>query len=412
MSEALVSLDIGTSKIRAIVAERLQTGALQVTGVGVANSEGLRRGDVVNIEKTVDGIKTAIQDAEYMSGYEIKECSVSIGGIHIEGFNSTGVVPVSDKQKGNREVDASDIENVIKSAKAVEIASDREFIHVIPQNFSVDSQKNLKDPTNQIGVRLEANVHIITGSGSAIEKIVQCVNRSNLNVSGIMYQGLCAVRSVMTNDESELGSILIDIGGATTNVVVMKGGAPTMSFAIPVGGEHLTKDLSVVEGIPFDSAEKIKISDGCCWLDLVDDEDEILVESVAGKAPSQISKRKVCEIFQVRVHELFLIIKNRIEQNMKLSVLKGSIIFCGGGSLLSGIIELATHVFGISSIRLGIPSTLGGLVGNYRNPDFAVVVGLLLEKNESKNIVIHENRQDKNKTSVVKWFKKKWNDLF
>lgn len=414
MSEIIVGLDIGTSKIRAVVAERLLSGALQVTGVGVSDSEGLRRGDVVNIEKTVEGIKQAVESAEFMSGSEVSECIVSIGGTHIEGINSTGVVPIADKGKKEREVDAADIANVIRSAQAVELANDREFIHVVSQTYSVDSQKNILDPTNMIGVRLEANIHIITGSGNAIQKIVQCVERSNLKVASIMCQSLCAMKSVMSKDESELGSILIDIGGATTNVIVMKNAAPLMTFTIGVGGINLTKDLATVEGIAFDTAEKIKIKNGCCFLDLVDTDDEVLIAGMGGKAPIKIFRSKIAEILQYRMQELFLIIKDRIEQKIKLSSLNGSIILCGGTSLLSGVIELASSVFNFTTVRLGIPSMMGGLTGEYRSPEFAVVLGLLMERNEQKTMSIASDTvKDKNKKDGLgETIKKFWENLF
>lgn len=414
MSETLVGLDIGSSKIRSVVAERLLTGALQVTGVGVTDSEGLRRGDVVNIEKTVEGIKAAIESAEFMSGSEITECAVSLGGVHIEGFNSTGVVPIADKGKREREVDGVDIANVIRSAQAVEIPRDRKFIHVIPQSFSVDSQKNIKDPTNVIGVRLESNVHIITSSATAIEKISQCVARSNLKATVMMCQSLCAVKSVMTNDEQELGSLLIDIGGATTNVIVMKNGAPVMTFTIGVGGNNLTSDLAIVEGISIDTAEKIKIKDGCCYLDLVDTDEEVLIAGIGGKAPVQISRMRIAEILQSRLQELFLIIKNKVEQVLKPNFLNGSIILCGGSSLLTGATELASAVFDFSSVRLGIPSMLGGLTGEYRSPEFAVVLGLLLEQNENKaGFAAAEAVKEKNKKGgFSEKMKNFWDNLF
>ncbi len=414
MSETLVGLDIGSSKIRSVVAERLLTGALQVTGVGVTDSEGLRRGDVVNIEKTVEGIKAAIESAEFMSGSEITECAVSLGGVHIEGFNSTGVVPIADKGKREREVDGADIANVIRSAQAVEIPRDRKFIHVIPQSFSVDSQKNIKDPTNVIGVRLESNVHIITSSATAIEKISQSVARSNLKATVMMCQSLCAVKSVMTNDEQELGSLLIDIGGATTNVIVMKNGAPVMTFTIGVGGNNLTSDLAIVEGISIDTAEKIKIKDGCCYLDLVDTDEEVLIAGIGGKAPVQISRMRIAEILQSRLQELFLIIKNKVEQVLKPNFLNGSIILCGGSSLLTGATELASAVFDFSSVRLGIPSMLGGLTGEYRSPEFAVVLGLLLEQNENKaGFAAAEAVKEKNKKGgFSEKMKNFWDNLF
>ncbi|PIE98124.1 MAG: cell division protein FtsA [Treponema sp.] len=415
MSNILVGLDIGSTNIRVVAAEVLESGELQIIGVGVAPSTGLRRGSVINIEKTVEGINSAVESAEMMSGVEIFECSVGIGGNHIEGFNSRGVYPVSDKGNGNKEIDHTDIKFVIDSAKAVVIPMDREVIHVIPQTYTVDRQTGIKDPTNMIGVRLEAEVHIITGSGTSVQNIIKCANRANLQVSRFMHQGLASVKSIMTSDEANMGSVLIDIGSGTTDVVAMLDGAPVMTFSLPIGGYQVTNDLSVVKNIPFEAAEEVKISNGCCWMELLDSQEAVLLAGVGGRPPIQLSKKEICEIIQMRIQEIFLIIKDRISGVFKNQNITGSIILCGGGSLLPGITELAGSVFNTSSVRLGIPGMLGGLTGEYRNPQFSVVLGLLLDLHENNNNTIKETyyHKDNNKTdSFGKKVKSFWNNLF
>lgn len=383
MNDIIAGLDIGTGNIRVVIADILETGVLQVVGVGRSRSTGLKKGTVVNIENTVHGINAAAEAAEMMSGLEMSLCYTGLGGSHIEGINSKGVYPVSDKGGGNREIDYNDIASVIDSAKAVVIPLDRKIIRVIPQLYTVDQQTGIKDPYNMIGVRLEAEAHIITGSVTAIQNIIRCVERADLGVSKMMYNGFAAVKSVMTAEEKELGSVLIDIGAGVTDVVVMHGGAPSMTAVIPAGGDLVTKDIAAVKRISFETAEEIKISNGCCWHELLESGEEVLLPGMGGRSPIVIPKAEVCDIVQMRMAEIFYLIKNKIDPILKSKPLGGSIVLCGGGSMLPGCIELVSYIFGTSSVRIGFPGILGGVNGEYRSPEFAAVIGLILEAAEN-----------------------------
>lgn len=398
MSDIIASLDIGTGNIRVIIAEISETGNLQIIGFGSAPSTGLKKGIVVNIENTVQGINCALEAAEMMSGMEISLCHSGIGGSHIEGINSKGVYPISDKGGGSREIDYDDITSVINSAKAVVIPLDRKIIRVIPQTYTVDQQTDIKDPYNMIGVRLEAEAHIITGSVTAIQNIVRCIERANIGVSKMMYNGLAAVKAVMTKEEQELGSLLIDIGAGVTDVVVMHGGAPLFTSVIPAGGDLVTKDLAVIKKISFESAEEIKISDGCCWHELLEGGEEIILPGMGGRSPIIISRTDMCDILQMRMAEIFYIIKNKIESLIKNKPLNGNIILCGGGAMLSGCVELASYIFETASVRVGFPGVIGGISGEYRRPDFASSIGLILEASE--NIEMNGNKSGLSKSDI------------
>ncbi len=385
--DVIVGLDIGTKNIRVVVAERLEDGGLQVVGIGKSSSNGMRKGSVTNIESTVSGIHGAIEAAEMMSGLDINHCTIGLGGSHIEGFNSRGVFPISDKGRTNKEISQSDIDSVIESAKAVVIPIDREIIHVIPQTYTVDRQHCIKDPLNMIGVRLEADVHIITGAVTSIKNIILCVNRADLQVENLIYHGLADVKAVMTKDEQETGSVLIDIGAGTTDIVLMQDGAPIMTSSIPVGGIQVTNDLAVVKGVPFDAAEKIKIFEGCCWPGFIEENESTILPAMGGMGPKEILKSEICEVLQLRMAELFAIIKNKVYSVTDGRPLKGSVVLCGGGALLNGTAELAAEIFDMPSVRLGVPSTIGGLTGEYRSPEFAAVMGLILNVYDSRKQV-------------------------
>ncbi|MGP1520784.1 MAG: cell division protein FtsA [Treponema sp.] len=382
MNDVVCAIDIGTANIRVIIAQRLETGRFQVVGVGSSLSSGLKKGSVVNIENTVQAINKALEIAEAMSGFEVNVCYVGLGGVHIEGMNSKGVYPISDKGGGNTEIGYDDINAVINSAKAIVIPLDRKVIKVIPQSYTVDKQTGIKDPHNMIGVRLEAEVHIITASVTAIQNTLKCVTRAGLGIENAMYNGISAVKSVMTTEEIEAGSLLIDIGAGVIDVVLMHGGAPALITVLPIGGDTITNDLAVVEKISFDVAENIKLTKGCCWKGLIDEDDEILLPGVGGRPPIRIMKSRVCEIFQVRMQEIFYIIKQRIENVVKVKPLGGNVVITGGGALLTGTMEVASEVFETSAVRIGVPGLLGNIKGEYRGSEFATVMGLVAEATE------------------------------
>lgn len=390
MSDVVVGLDIGTSRIRVIIGEISETGVFQITGVGTSPSTGLRKGVVVNIENTVKAISQAVEAAEMMAGVDVTHCMIGIGGSHIDGLNSRGIVAVSGKGRDNREIGQEDIHRVIDAAKAVVIPMDRQVIHVIPQSYIVDEQKGIKDPKNMIGIRLEAEIHIITGSVTSIQNEVKCVNRASLAVDEYIYHALAAVKAVMTEDEKDLGSILIDIGGGTTDVIVMVGGAPILTFVIPLGGIQVTNDLSIVKGISSETAEKIKIDAGCCWDPLIEENESVILPGIGGRPPIEIPRLEVCEIIQPRMTEIFIMIKEKLMSLPKAQNFSGNIVLTGGGSLLPGVVELASEVFDTQSVRLGIPNSFGTLLGEYRSPDYATVIGLVLSAYERYKLVLAE----------------------
>lgn len=409
----VVGLDIGSSRVRAVIGEISESSVFQITGVGTSPSLGLRKGVVVNIEKTVQAITQAIEAAELMAGAEAINCQIGIGGTHIDGLNSRGVVAVTGKGKDSREIGFDDITRVIDAAKAVVIPMDRQVIHVIPQSYIVDEQRGVKDPRNMIGVRLESEVHIITGSVTAIQNIIKCVNRSALMVDDYMYHALASVNSVMTEDERELGSVLIDIGGGVTDVIVMADGAPLLTAVIPVGGIQVSNDISIVKGISQETAERIKIEAGCCWEPLIEENEEVILPGVGGRPPVVIPRKELCEIIQPRMAELFTLVNEKISSLSKARYLSGNIVITGGASMLPGVIELASEIFNTQAVRIGIPSNFGGLTHEYRSPDYATVIGLVLasyEKYKKEEQLILNNEIDTTPflLKVKNWF----NDFF
>jgi cell division protein FtsA len=401
LSEVVVGLDIGTSRIRALIGEISDTGVFQITGVGTSPSTGLRKGVVVNIENTVRAIAQAVEAAEMMSGIEVTRCMIGIGGTHIDGLNSRGVVAVTGKGRDNREIGQEDINRVIDAAKAVVIPMDRQVLHVIPQSYIVDEQKGVRDPRNMIGVRLEAEVHIITGSVTSVQNMVKCVNRASLSVDEYMMHSLAAVKSVMTQEERELGSILIDLGGGTTDVLVMADGAPLLTAVLPVGGIQVTNDVSIVKGISVETAERIKLDAGCCWLPLIEENEEVILPGVGGRPPVVIPRAEICEIVQPRMAEIFTMVKEKIAPVTKSRQLSGNVILTGGGANLPGAVELACEIFGTQAVRIGIPGNFGGLTGEYRSPDYATVLGLVLAAYERRKEEIPETRPEETAAKPV-----------
>ncbi len=368
----VVGLDVGTSKVRAVVGEFGESGQLEITGVGLAQSTGLRRGVVVNIESTLKNVAQAIEAAELMSGREVESVYASISGTHIEGLNSRGVVAVTGR---GREITPVDVDRVIEAARAVVIPMDREVIHVLPQSYVVDDQKGIKNPLDMIGVRLECEVHIVSCSVSSAQNLVKCINRASFRVDGLVFGCLAAARSAMSSDEKELGALLIDLGAGTTDILAYRDGAPCMTSVIPVGGAQVTQDLSIVLNAPVDTAEKIKVQAGCAWPGILEEGEEVIVPGVGGRPPQAIPRAKVASIIEPRMTEIFAMAKERLARQ-GLDRLGGGIVLTGGGALMPGVCELANHVFGLQA-RIGAPLATGGLVDEYRSPVFATAVGLV-----------------------------------
>ena len=299
-----VGLDIGTVKVCAVVGERDEQGNLEIIGVGTSRSRGMRRGVVINIEATLKSVAEAIEAAEMMSGREVQSVITGIGGAHIEGINSRGVVAVSGR---DREISQEDIRRVIDAAKAIVIPMDREVLHVLPQEFIVDDQRGIRDPLDMIGVRLEAEVHIITGTVSSAENLIKCVNRAGFRVHEIVLESLASSEAVLTEDEKDLGVLLIDLGGGTTNVLVHVEGAPYHTDVIAIGGQQVTSDLSIMLKTPVEAAEKIKRDAGSCFMDLVDGDEEVIIPGVGGWPAASIPRKEMCRIIQPRMTEIFSI---------------------------------------------------------------------------------------------------------
>jgi cell division protein FtsA len=372
--ELIVGLDIGTTKVCAIIGEINETGQLEIIGVGSTPSRGLRRGVVINIEATVKSIQNAVESAELMSGREVHGVYTGVAGGHIEGINSRGVVAVTGR---DREITKEDVDRVIDAAKAIVIPMDREVLHVIPQEFIVDQQGGIKNPVGMVGVRLEAEAHIITGAVTSAQNIVKCVNRAGFKVNDIVLEPLASSKAVLTADERELGVLLIDLGGGTTDVLVHLEGAPYHTEVLSIGGEQVTSDVSIMLKTPLEVAETIKKEHGCCYVPAVLEDEDVVVPGVGGRPPRKISRRSMAEIIQPRMAEILGMVKEQIEKRGYLHLLGGGVVLTGGGSLLAGTGELASEIFGLPA-RIGYPMKLGGLVEEYHDPMYATGVGLVM----------------------------------
>ena len=379
----IVALDIGSTSVRAVICERDEDGTLKIIGVGTRPSTGLRKGVVVNIEATLRAVAAAIEDAEMMSGLEVTDCWTGIGGNHINGLNSRGVVGVSGKRKDSREreIGQEDVERVIEAAKAVVIPTDRQILEVIPQNFKVDDQKGIRNPLDMIGVRLECDVHIITCTVTGAQNLIKCVNRAGFMVNELVLQTLAAGRAAVTQDEMDLGVVLLDLGGGTTDALIYVEGTPFSTYTIPAGGTQVTSDISIIKNISIDNAEKIKIDAGCCWDDLLEADENVIVPGVGGRAPMSIPRSQILTIIKPRMEEIFKMVKQHLDTLNLPRPLGGGVVLTGGGAQLSGVVELAGSILKLPA-RIGSPipsERLGGLVEEYRTPSFACVVGLALE---------------------------------
>jgi cell division protein FtsA len=410
----VVGLDIGTTKVCAVIGEVNENGTLEITGVGTCPSIGLRKGIVVNIEATLRSVSQAIEAAEMMSGREVHEAWTGIGGSHIEGINSRGVVAVTGKNRETREIGTDDIKRVMEAAQAVLIPMDRRLLEVIPQSFIVDDQKGIQDPLNMIGVRLEAEVHIITCSTTGAQNLIKCVNRAGFRVKDLILQTQAAGKAVLTTEEKELGVALVDLGGGTTNVLVYSGGAPYSINTIPAGGTQVTGDISIIRNISFETAEKIKLDAGCCWEPFLEEDDEIIVPGVGGRAPQAIPKSQILAIIRPRMEETFKLVKEKLEKLSFSRPLGGGVVITGGGAQLLGAADLAAHVFKLP-VRVGNPLPVGGLVEDYRSPAFATAVGLALEgydRERKEGTVALSDSRDKGGSRVWEklkdWFDKEF----
>ena len=374
-TRTFVGLDIGTTKISCIIADQNQNGEVRVVGVGNAPSEGLRRGVVVDLDKTVASISRAVEEAERMAGVEIKGVYAGIAGDHIRSINSRGVIAVSRK---DNEIATADVERVVEAAKAIAIPMDREIIHVIPQEFIVDDQDGIKDPVGMSGVRLEAEVHIITGAVTSAKNICRAIQRSGLKVYDLVLEPLASATAVLDADERDLGVVLLDIGGGTTDVAVFHEGSIRHTAIIPFGGTNVTSDIAIGLRTPIDKAEAIKIQHGTALTSQVKAEETLAVSGVGGRADREISRHVLASMIEPRMEEIFALANKEVRKNHFAELLGGGVVLTGGTSLLPGVTELAEQVFEMPA-RLGVPRGLGGLAASVADPRFSTGVGLVLQ---------------------------------
>jgi cell division protein FtsA len=399
--DILVGLDIGTTKICAIVGEVTDEG-IDVIGIGTHPSKGLRKGVVVNIDATVASIKRAVEEAEHMGGCEITTVYTGIAGGHIKAFNSHGIVAVKDK-----EVKESDVNRVIDAAKAVAIPLDREVIHVLPQEFVVDEQDGIKEPVGMAGVRLEAKALIVTGAVSSAQNIIKCAQRTGLNVADIVLQPLASSLAVLNEDEKELGVCLIDIGGGTTDIAIFANGAIVHTAVLALGGNHLTNDIAVGLRTPTHEAERIKKAYGCALASMVDKAETIEVPSVGGAGPRVLSRQILAEIIEPRVEEIFMLVQREIQKCGYEELLASGVVITGGSTLLAGMTEMAEEIMGVP-VRRGLPRGIGGLVDVVKSPQFATAVGLVIYGARQQEMSPYFKIREENVYRKVKSRMKEW----
>jgi cell division protein FtsA len=366
--------DVGTSRVCCIVGEALDDGTLDIVGLGVAESRGIKRGVVVNLEAAVESIKKAVGEAELMAGVEIDSVHLALSGPHVKGFNSRGVIAVAGK---NREITRDDVRRAIDAAKAVALPAGREILHVLPQDFVVDEQDGIGAPVGMTGARLEVNVHVVTGASSATQNIVACVNRAGVTVVDTVIEQLSAAEAVLTPDEKELGVALVDIGGGTADLAIFERGSLWHTGVVPLGGDHFTNDIAVGLRTPIPDADKVKRKSGCALSAMVGEDETIEVASVGGRKPRLMARRILSEILQPRAEEVFHQVWDEIRRAGYEKSLNSGIVLTGGGAILEGLPEIAEQIFDLP-IRRGAPVGVGGLADHVSSPAFATPVGLVL----------------------------------
>lgn len=376
----IVGLDIGTTKICTIVGEAKENG-VEIIGIGSFPSKGLRKGVVINIDATVNSIKKAVEEAELMAGCEIYKVFTGIAGGHIKGMTSHGIIAVKEQ-----EVKESDIRRVVDAARAVAIPQEREVVHILPQEFILDDQDGIREPLGMSGVRLEAKVYIVTAAVASAENIIKCCHKAGLNVSDIVLQPIASAESVLTPEEKELGVVLIDIGGGTTDIAVFHQGSIRHIAVIALGGNHLTNDIATGLRTPVNEAEKIKKENGYACVSMVNKDENIEIQTVGGRAARTISKQALAQIIEPRVEEILMLAQREIVKSGFESLLASGVVLTGGTALLKGISDVAEQVFNMP-VRIGSPMNIGGLVDAVNSPMYATGVGLIFygSRNQSKN---------------------------
>ena len=398
----IVGLDIGTSKVVAIVGEVTVEGDIEIIGIGTQPSRGLKKGVVVNIESTVQSIQRAVEEAELMAGCQIRSVYAGIAGSHVKSINSHGIVAIKDK-----EVTSADVSRVIDAAKAVAIPADQRILHVLPQEFLIDNQEGIRDPVSMSGVRLEARVHLVTGAVSAAQNIIKCVRRCGLEVDDVILEQLASSAAVLTDDEKELGVCLVDIGGGTTDIAVFTEGAIRHTAVIPIAGDQVTNDIAVALRTPTQYANDLKIKYACALRQLATDDETIEVPSVGDREPRRLARQTLAEVVEPRYEELLSLVQAELRRSGFEEICAAGIVLTGGSSKMEGVIELAEEIFHMP-VRLGIPQHVSGLVDVIRNPIHATGVGLLLFGNKQQtsfsSAELEENAGDSLWKKMKSWF--------
>ncbi|MBF6058581.1 cell division protein FtsA [Thiomicrorhabdus heinhorstiae] len=403
-SNVVVGLDIGTSKIAAVIGKIKSDGEIEIIGMGTHPSRGLKKGVVVNIDSTVESIQRAIDEAERMSGYTVESVYVGIAGSHIQSFNSNGMVAIR-----NKDVQYDDIERVMDAAQTMAIPGDQRVLHILAQEYIIDNQGGIREPIGMSGVRLEARVHMVTGSVSAAQNIAKCVERCGLAVEDIILEQLASSESVLSEDEKELGVCLVDIGGGTTDIAVFHSGAIRHTAVISVAGDQVTNDIAVALRTPTQAANEIKLKYACALPQLINHDEEIEVPSVGDRPARCLSRRTLVEVIEPRYEELFQLIQKELRSSGFEDVLAAGIVLTGGSSLVEGAVELAEEVFHMP-VRLGYPEGVTGLSEAVNSPAYATTVGLLMYAKEHSNLPSEPARSRLSDTASVfermkNWFK-------
>ncbi|AHE99270.1 cell division protein FtsA [Thioalkalivibrio paradoxus ARh 1] len=374
----IVGLDIGTSKIEAVVGEANEEGVIEIIGIGSSPSHGLKKGVVVNIESTVQSIQRAVEEAELMAGCEIHSVYTGIAGSHIKSYNSTGVVAIRVQ-----EVSAGDVERVIDAARAIAIPADQRILHVLPQEYIIDGQEGIRDPIGMSGVRLEARVHLVTGAVSAAQNAVKCIERCGLRVDDIILEQLASSYAVLTEDEKDLGVCLVDIGGGTTDIAVFANGAIAHTAVIPIAGDQVTNDIAVALRTPTQYAEEIKVKYACALRQLADPGETIEVPGVGDRPARRLSRQTLASVVEPRYEELLQLVQAELRRSGSEELIAAGVVLTGGSSRMEGVVDLAEEVFHMP-VRLGMPHSVSGLIDVVRNPVHSTGVGLLLYAQQAR----------------------------
>lgn len=400
--DLLVGIDIGTSKVVTLVGEITAENKLNIIGFGSHPSQGLKRGVVVNIESTVQSIQRSVEDAERMAGCEIFSAYTGIAGSHIRSINSHGIVAIRD-----REVSMNDVDRVIDAAKAIAIPADQKILHVLPQEFMIDSQDSIREPVGMSGVRLEAKVHIVTGAVSAAQNIIKCMKRCGLATSDIVLEQFASSQSILTEDEKELGVCMIDIGGGTSDIAIFTDGAIRYTAVIPIAGDQVTNDVAIALRTPTRNAEEIKIKYGCALQDLVDPNQNIEIPVIGDRASRRLPGRALAEVIEARYEELFMLALNEIRRSGLEHYISAGIVLTGGASKVTGAQELAERVFKIP-VRIGKPECVTGMPDIIHNPIYATSVGLLVygqkQRVNQREVVINQPNMTGLWSRMKSWF--------